>query len=171
MDWFLFIISLISTAGIIWCIRFFFIRKLKKIGPIVCWWYTVPAISGIGIMCAYTITGFYLFFTTYKSAYISLCLLGFIMLAFYFFFGRAAIGSSGFFSGGHIIPWKAIYDYRLTEKWGNRLRWQFRWRVSPAAAGDRQAICVIPASCRSTAEEVIRNTIHIQSDGLKKETD
>ncbi|MGD0338554.1 MAG: hypothetical protein ABSB78_07170 [Bacteroidota bacterium] len=170
MDWLIVIISLVIAGGTIWGIQMLFKRRYDKIGKVVCWWYTLPALSGIGIMCSYIIIGFYLYFTTFNPNYIFFFWLGLVLLGFYFFFGRAAIGSFGIFWNGRMIPWKAIYDYQFTERLGNRLRWQFRWRESPAAAGNRYTIIIIPASHRVKTEEIIRNTLQSQSDDLKEET-
>lgn len=100
MDWFLFITSLIVAGGTIWGMRFSSKRRYSEIGQVICWWYTGPAIFGIGIMGSYTIAGFYLYFTTFIPSYILFFWLGLVVIGFYYFFGRAAIGSLGVFSGG-----------------------------------------------------------------------
>jgi hypothetical protein len=168
MDWFLLILSLLIAAGTIWGIRFFFYRNYREIGQITCRWYTDAAITGIIILGLYTVGVLYFYFTTLMSNYLLLFPLGLIVLGFYYFFGRAAIGSAGVFINGRVVAWNKIYNYQLTGTWGNRLRWQFQWRESSAPAGDRSTTVIIPASHRPKAEEVIRTTLQNQSDDNKK---
>jgi hypothetical protein len=168
MDWFVVILSLLIAAGTIWGIQFFFKRVYREIGQIICQWYTGPAISGIVILGLYTIGVLYLYCTSFTPNYLLLFPFGLIVLGFYYYFGRAAIGSAGVFINGRVIAWNTIYNYQLTETWGKRLRWQFHWRESSAPAGDRSTAVIIPASHRPKAEEVIRTTLENQSDDSKK---
>jgi len=168
MDWLHVIISLIVSAGTILGIRFFFQRNYRGIGRIDCQWYTDPAIIGSVILGVYTIGILYLYFTSFMPNYLLLFPFGLITLGFYYYFGRAAIGSAGVFINGRAIAWNSIYRYQLTEAWSKRLRFEFNWRESPAAAGDRSATMIIPASHRPKAEEMIRTTLQNRSDDNKK---
>jgi len=168
MDWYLIVLSLLIAGGTIWGIRFFFNRKFSELGPVSCRWYTGPALSGLIIFSAYTLSGLYMYWTTSLGYYLMFFCFGLVLLGFYFFFGVAAIGDTGVFTNGRIIPWTTMYEFELTEKWGNRIRWFFRWKESPAPAGDRSTTVIIPPSRRAKAEEIIRTTLrNLSNDGKK----